>query len=190
MTLPSQAKKRPESSGVCVANTSNRWPAARCGLNNFSAGTAERNGADSSVAVVPGCKRLTQASGRRRFHSKAKVRSSWFWAALAALIAIPTTQVVIADAANAGRQGGKPTQLPVVESRGNGFGQQDGSKGIDVEGLLKPAAFECLQAFFGPTPAVVQPTSGVDDQAQRSLLLQPAAELLKVAVATEIQSRG
>ena len=104
-------------------------------------------------------------------------------------VAIPTTQVVIADAANASRQGGKPTQLPVVESRGNGFGQQDRSKSIDVEGLLEPAPIDCLQALFGPMPAVVQPTSGVDHQAQRSLLLQPAAELLKVSVATEIQSR-
>jgi len=103
-------------------------------------------------------------------------------------IAIPTAQVVIANAADAGRQGGKPTQLAVVQSRGNGFGQQDGSKGIDAEGLLKPTAFNGLQAFFGPTTTVVQPTSSVDDQAQRRVLLQPAAELLKIAVITEIQT--
>ena len=45
-----------------------------------------------------------------------------------------------------------------------------------------------LASAFRAHARRVQPTSGIDHQAQRSLLLQPAAELLKVAVAAEIQS--
>ena len=44
-----------------------------------------------------------------------------------------------------------------------------GANALIVEGLLKPAPINGLQAFFGPTTTVVQPTSSVDDQAQREL---------------------
>lgn len=84
MLVPSQARKRPEWAGVWAASTSIRWLAARSGLNSRSAGTERRKGAERAVAVVPGCSKVTQAWGSRRSHSRARQRSSWFWAALAA----------------------------------------------------------------------------------------------------------
>jgi hypothetical protein len=54
MGCPSQARKAPDVSAVCRSSTASKWDAARSGVNRRVGGMDERNGAESSVVVVPG----------------------------------------------------------------------------------------------------------------------------------------
>ena len=85
IAMLSQAKKLPESLGVCLEIIFIKYSDTWNGVKSLSFGTEEWKGFDNFVSHVPGCNIVTVDKGNFLRHSILNVFKNWFCAALEAL---------------------------------------------------------------------------------------------------------
>ena len=106
-------------------------------------------------------------------------------------VGVPAPQLVVADAADPGRQAREMGWLVPGHGAGNRLGQQQGAERIHGEAGLQGPPFDRRQPFFGLQVASMQHTGGVDNQTQGLPLgFGQRFEGLEAGIVTQVEPAG
>ena len=139
--------------------TASRWRAAVEG--RWTSNPVAAKGADSAVATVPGCRAMQSASGDRLANLTAAVRTL-IESRFGRPVGIPTTQPIIADASDAGRQRREDSLARPRQPRQHMLHDQGGSNRIQREGSSELDRIELSPALLRPLAIVMEKSRRID----------------------------